>query len=336
MLTAPAGRKQMIDLLYRPRRRRRTGLIRDLAAETKIDPNGLIQPYFVVEGTGIKHEIESMPGIYRESTDSFLKTIRDDFKLGIRRIMLFGIPERKDAQASSATGSDSLIPKAVRAAKDKYGDELFVSADVCLCAYTDSGHCGLIRNGKVDNDATLPVLAEMAASLAEAGCDCVGPSDMMDGRVAAIRDQLDDNGFTDTLIMSYTAKYASAYYGPFRDACDSAPGKGDRKGYQMDFRNRREALIELELDEEEGADIVMVKPALAYLDIISDFRRNTELPVAAYNVSGEYTMVKLMAREGVADEKTLVLENLTAITRAGADIILTYHLRDILKGGWLG
>ncbi|MCK5125814.1 MAG: porphobilinogen synthase [candidate division Zixibacteria bacterium] len=323
-------------MLYRPRRLRRTKLIRDMVAQTRINPDGLIQPYFVCEGKGIKQEIESMPGIYRESLDSLLKTISADYKLGIRRIMLFGIPDHKDSDASASSGDDSIGPLAVKALKDKYGDDLFVSADVCLCAYTDSGHCGLIKNDTVDNDSTLPALADMALSLADAGCDCLGPSDMMDGRVEAIREALEENGYSDTIIMAYSAKYSSSYYGPFRDACNSAPGKGDRKSYQMDWRNRREASVELMLDGEEGADIVMVKPALAYLDIISDFLKETELPVAAYNVSGEYTMVKLMAKENIVDEQAMVLENLTAITRAGADIILTYHLRDALKGGWLG
>jgi porphobilinogen synthase len=326
----------MSDMLYRPRRRRRNKVIRDMVAEARINRDDLIQPYFVCEGKGIKQQIESMPGIYRESPDSLMKTIAHDFDLGLHRIMLFGVPDKKDAAASSALGSESIVPRTVRMLKDKFGGDLFISADVCLCAYTDSGHCGLIKDGRIDNDTTLPVLAEMAVSLAEAGCDCVGPSDMMDGRVEVIRDSLDDAGCTDTLIMAYTAKYASSYYGPFRDACESAPGEGDRRGYQMDFRNRREAMTELELDDEEGADIVMVKPALAYLDIIADFRRFTQIPVAAYNVSGEYTMVKLMAGANVVVEKDLVLENLTAITRAGADIILTYHLRDILEGGWLG
>ncbi len=324
----------MIDFLYRPRRLRRTHLIRDTFAETRLNVDGMIQPYFVCDGRGIKHEIESMPGIYRESLDSLLKSIDEDYKLGIRRIMLFGVPDYKDAEASSALGDDSIATQAVRSLKDKYGDDLFVAADVCLCAYTDSGHCGLITNGEIDNDKTLPVLGLMALSLAKAGCDCLGPSDMMDGRIGFIREALEENGFSNTLIMAYTAKYASSYYGPFRDACDSAPDKGDRKGYQMDWRNRREAIVELSLDVEEGADIVMVKPALAYLDIISDFRNNCELPVAAYNVSGEYTMVKVMARENIVEESQLVLENLTAITRAGADIILTYHLRDALTGEW--
>ena len=325
----------MGDMIYRPRRLRRNELIRDMAAETHIHKDGLIQPYFVCDGTGIKQEIESMPGIYRESLDSLKQSVADDYSQGIRRVMLFGVPDHKDAEASSAVGADSIGTRAVRVLKDTYGDDLFVSADLCLCAYTDSGHCGLVVDDKVDNDRTLPVLARMALSLADAGCDCLGPSDMMDGRIGVIREALEDEGFAETLIMAYSAKYASSYYGPFRDACDSAPGKGDRRGYQMDFRNRREAVRELELDDEEGADIVMVKPALAYLDVIADFRRLTDLPVAAYNVSGEYTMVKLMAQNGGCDEKSLVLENLTAITRAGANIILTYHLRDALKGGWL-
>jgi porphobilinogen synthase len=307
-----------------------------MVGETNLRLNALIQPYFVCDGSGIKHEIESMPGIYRESLDSLLKSVADDYKFGIRRVMLFGIPDKKDETASSALGPNSIGTKAVGALKDKYGEDLFVSADVCLCAYTNSGHCGLMIEDKVNNDKTLPVLTTMALSLAEAGCDCVGPSDMMDGRVLAIREALEENGYSDTIVMAYTAKYASAYYGPFRDACNSAPGTGDRSGYQMDFRNRREATTELMLDINEGADIVMVKPALAYLDIISDFRAGTTLPIAAYNVSGEYSMVKLMARENIVEEKRLVLENLTAIIRAGADIILTYHLRDILKGGWLG
>ncbi|NMC44276.1 MAG: porphobilinogen synthase [candidate division Zixibacteria bacterium] len=326
----------MGDLMYRPRRLRRNQVIRDMVAETKIKRDGLIQGYFVTEGKGVRQEIESMPGIYRESPDMISKTIDEDFRLGIRRIMLFGIPEHKDAMASSALGADSVATRTVKMLKDTYGDDLFVTADVCLCAYTDSGHCGVIYNDMVDNDKTLPILADMALALAKAGCDCVGPSDMMDGRVGRIREILEANDYANTLIMAYTAKYASTYYGPFRDACHSAPGKGDRKGYQMDWHNRNEASRELALDIEEGADIVMVKPALAYLDIISDFRAQTDLPVAAYNVSGEYSMVKLMAREKIVDEKTMVLENLTAITRAGADIIITYHLRDMLKGGWIG
>jgi porphobilinogen synthase len=249
--------------------------------------------------------------------------------------MLFGVPEQKDSAASSALGDDSVVNIAAGKLKDRFGQDLFVAADVCLCAYTDSGHCGIVVDGKVDNDRTLPALRQMAVGLARAGCDCVAPSDMMDGRVGEIRNGLDDAGFADTIIMVYSAKYASAYYGPFRDAAHSAPKEGDRRSYQMDARNRREALREIALDIDEGADIIMVKPALAYLDVISQARSMFDIPLAAYNVSGEYAMVKLMVRDGCADERQLVLENLTAISRAGADIILTYHLRDILKQGWL-
>jgi porphobilinogen synthase len=309
-------------------------LVRDMVAETTLKPAGMIQPYFVCEGKGIKDEIPSMPGIFRESPDSLVRSLTDDMKLGIKRIMLFGVPDTKDAEASSALGDNAVVNRAISVIRNKFGAEIFVAADVCLCAYTDSGHCGIVTDGKVDNDSTLAILANMASGLAKAGCDCVAPSDMMDGRVGAIRDALDDAGFVDTLIMAYSAKYASAYYGPFRDAAGSTPTHGDRKTYQMDYRNRREALKEVALDIEEGADIIMIKPALAYLDVIADVWSQFTLPVAAYNVSGEYTMVKLMAERGYADEKQLVNENMTAITRAGADIILTYHLRDILKNGW--
>jgi porphobilinogen synthase len=325
----------MDNVYYRPRRLRVNRLVRDMAAETQLKLSGMIQPYFVCEGRQVKFEIPSMPGIYRESPDSLVESVAADLKLGVKRVMLFGVPDRKDANASSALGSDSIVNRAVKMLKDKFGEELFVSADVCLCAYTDSGHCGLLTGDVIDNDRSLPVLAQMAVDLARAGSDCVAPSDMMDGRIGAIRNALEDENFVNTLILAYSAKYASAYYGPFREAAESAPQHGDRQSYQMDVRNRLEAVKEVALDIEEGADMVMVKPALAYLDIISDVRSATELPVAAYNVSGEYSMVKLMVQAGYAEEKRLVLENLTAITRAGADIILTYHLRDILKQGWL-
>ena len=318
----------------RPRRLRRNQIIRDLTAQSSLNINGMIQPYFVTDGTGIHDEIKGLPGIYRDSVDSLVKSIDEDKKLGIDKIMLFGVTDRKDVMASSGWDDKNPVIKATKELKNKFGDDLFVSADVCLCAYTDTGHCGVTLDGKIDNDKSVAVLSKMAVELAKAGCDCVGPSDMMDGRVGSIRKALESENYYDTLILAYSAKYASAYYGPFREAANSAPGKGDRKGYQMDFRNRREALRELQLDEDEGADIVMVKPALAYLDIISDFAANTELPIAAYNVSGEYTAVKLLAQAGLADEKTMVLENLTAITRAGASIILTYHLKDLLKNGW--
>ncbi|MGB5108108.1 MAG: porphobilinogen synthase [Candidatus Zixiibacteriota bacterium] len=323
-----------MEQLNRPRRLRRNNLVRDLAAQTRLNIDGMIQPYFVTDGSGIHDEIKGLPGIYRDSVDELVKSIVEDVRLGINKIMLFGVTDRKDALASTGWDAKNPVIKATKELKQKFGEAIFVSADVCLCAYTDTGHCGITIDGKIDNDKSVAVLSRMAVELARAGCDCVGPSDMMDGRVAAIRQTLESENLHDTLILAYSAKYASAYYGPFREAANSAPGKGDRKGYQMDFRNRKEALRELELDEVEGADIVMVKPALAYLDIVADFAANTNLPVAAYNVSGEYTAVKLLAQAGLADEKTMVLENLTAITRAGASIILTYHLKDILKNGW--
>jgi len=323
-----------MELNHRPRRLRRTPAIRSLAFETTLAPERLIQPYFVGDGSGIKEEIKGLPGIYRESPDQLVRSIADDVKLGINKVMLFGVTERKDPMAASSKDVENPVIVAVQQLKDKFGDDLFVSADVCLCAYTDTGHCGVTIDGKIDNDRSVAILTEMAVALAKAGCDCVAPSDMMDGRIGSIRAGLEAQNFTDTIIMAYTAKYASSYYGPFREAAKSAPGKGDRKGYQMDFRNRAEALRELRLDEAEGADIVMVKPALAYLDLISDFKNNTQLPVAAYNVSGEYAAVKLMVEAGLADEGLMVMENLTAITRAGASIILTYHLRDVLKNGW--
>lgn len=323
-----------MERLNRPRRLRQNSLVRELAAQTRLNIGGMIQPYFVTDGAGIHDEIKGLPGIYRDSVDALVKSVEDDVRLGINKIMLFGVTDRKDALASTGWDSKNPVVKGTKELKQKFGEALFVSADVCLCAYTDTGHCGITIDGKIDNDKSVAVLSRMAVELAKAGCDCVGPSDMMDGRVASIRQALESENLHDTLILAYSAKYASAYYGPFREAANSAPGKGDRKGYQMDFRNRREALRELKLDEAEGADIVMVKPALAYLDIIADFAANTNLPVAAYNVSGEYTAVKLLAQAGLADEKTMVLENLTAITRAGASIILTYHLKDILKNGW--
>lgn len=323
-----------MEMYNRPRRLRRNRLTRELASETNINLKRLIQPYFVCEGSNIKDEINGLPKINRESVDSLVKSVSDDIKLGISNIMLFGVTDRKDQYATSAYDNNNPVIQATGKLKDKFGDDILIGADVCLCAYTDTGHCGVTENDKINNDKSVEILADMALKLAENGCDIVAPSDMMDGRVAAIRQKLETNNYTDTLIMAYTAKYSSAYYGPFREAANSSPGKGDRKGYQMDFRNRSEAMTELELDMMEGADIVMVKPALAYLDIIADFQKNSSLPIAAYNVSGEYTSVKLLAQTNLADEKTMVIENLTAMTRAGATIILTYHLRDILKNGW--
>jgi porphobilinogen synthase len=323
-----------MEQFFRPRRLRRTRAIRELCAETTLHTSGLIQPYFVCDGSGVRDEIKGLPGIYRESVDSLVKSIGEDLELGISNVMLFGVTDRKDPLASTAKDSKNPVILAIKQLKKQFGDDLFASADVCLCAYTDTGHCGVTVDGEVDNDHSVQVLADMALALAQAGCDCVAPSDMMDGRIGAIRDSLEHEGLSNTIVMAYTAKYASSYYGPFREAAKSAPGKGDRKGYQMDFRNRREAVRELMLDTEEGADIVMVKPALAYLDVIAEFKQQSSLPVAAYNVSGEYTAVKLLAQAGLADEKTMVLENLTAINRAGASIILTYHARDLFRNGW--
>jgi porphobilinogen synthase len=276
-----------------------------------------------------------MPGIHRETLETLPAAIERDLEAGLNRILLFGIPERKDGKASGATARDSLVARAVAALKKRFGSDVYVATDVCLCAHFDHGHCGVLDGEEVANDASLPLLAEMALSHAAAGADVVAPSDMMDGRVAAIRTRLDEEGLTDTAILSYAVKYASAYYGPFRDAADSAPARGDRRSYQMDPRNVREAIREVELDEAEGADMVMVKPALAYLDVIARVRDATVLPVAAYNVSLEYTMVKLAARAGLADERALVLENLTAIARAGADVLITYHAREAVRQRWL-
>jgi len=324
-----------MEIFNRPRRLRLNKIIRDLVAETKIDRAKMIQPYFISEKGSSRFEIKSMPGIYRDPADKFLEYFKPDFDLGINKIMLFGVVGTKDSTGSFADHKDNPVLIAAEALKNHYGDKIFIAGDVCLCEYTDTGHCGIIKDDYVDNDSTLKRLGEMALSLVKAGADCVGPSDMMDGRVGYIRKKLEDDGHKNSIIMAYTAKYASSYYGPFRDAAESAPKFGDRKSYQMDFRNKRETLRELQFDTAEGADIVMVKPALAYLDIIHIFKENSELPVAAYNVSGEYSMVKLMARENMAVEKDLALENLTAIFRAGADMVLTYHLRDALKNGWL-
>ena len=324
-----------MDMLQRPRRLRQSKVIRDLVAQSRLRTDKMIMPYFVSDKGTARKEILSMPGIYRDPADKFAEAFKVDFDLGINKIMLFGVVDHKDAKGSIADHSDNPVLFVIEQLKKAYGEKIFVSADVCLCEYTDTGHCGLLKDNRIDNDSTLPRLADMALAIIKAGGDCVGPSDMMDGRIGYIRRKLEDKGYPDAIIMDYCAKYASNYYGPFRDAAESAPKFGDRKSYQMDFRNSREARRELTLDIEEGADIVMVKPALAYLDIIRMFKDNSPLPVAAYNVSGEYSMVKLMAREKMADEKELTLENLTAITRAGADIILTYHLRDILKHGWL-
>ena len=315
---------------HRPRRLRADEAIRELAAETVVDKKKLIMPHFVAEMKSGRETIDSMPGIERVSAENLLKDLESDLKLGITKIILFGIPAAKDSLASGAYNRDGIIQKAVRDIK-KNLPEICVITDVCLCEYTNHGHCGIVQEGKILNDPSLELLAKTALSHAEAGADIIAPSDMMDGRVAAIRGSLDRAGFIDVPILSYAAKYSSAFYGPFREAAGSAPQFGDRKSYQMDFRNAREAEKEVLLDIEEGADMIMVKPALSYLDIICRIRQMTNLPLCAYNVSGEYSMVKLMARHGFGDEKNLVREIITSIFRAGADMVISYHTRDIFR-----
>jgi porphobilinogen synthase len=327
----------MSDLITRPRRLRSHPVIRDLVAEARIDRNMLVQPHFVVPGSGVSEPISAMPGIDHQSVDRLLETVATDLELGIRSVLLFGVPEdsHKTPEGSAAWAEDSIVVRAVEAITRELADEVVVMTDVCLCAYTDHGHCGVVDGDRIDNDATLPLLARMALAHAAAGAHVVAPSDMMDGRVGAIRELLDGEGHQETAIMSYSVKYASAYYGPFREAAHSAPSSGDRRSHQMDVRNRREALLEAELDLEEGADILMVKPALAYLDVVRELREAFTQPLAVYNVSGEYSMVKAAAERGWVDERALVLENLHAFRRAGADILITYHGRQALAEGWL-
>ena len=323
-----------MNLLNRPRRLRTSPLMREIVAETDIAARHLITPHFVVEGEGVLEEIPSMPGVTHVSVDKLIEEVASDVELGLKSHLLFGIPEHKDATGSAAIDPDGVIPVALRALRERFGREIILITDVCLCAYTDHGHCGFLHDGVVTNDDSVEQLAKMALLHAEAGVDIVSPSDMMDGRVAAIRDILDENGHVNTSILAYSAKYASAYYGPFRDACDSAP-QGDRKTYQMDPANAEEALIEVGLDLDEGADMVMVKPALAYLDIVERVKAETLCPVVVYNVSGEYSMVKASAAAGYCDERAIVMENLLAMRRAGADLIITYHGRDAMREGWI-
>jgi porphobilinogen synthase len=301
-----------------------------MIAETTMNPNSLVYPMFVVEGEGVKEEIPSMPGQFRFSIDELLKEVAGYEALGLKSILLFGIPNHKDEVASSAYDQNGIVQRAVRAIKAKYPN-LYVITDVCLCEYMSHGHCGLIKDGDVDNDPTLELLAKTAVSQVAAGADMVAPSDMMDGHITVLREALDEAGFTNTPIMGYSAKFASAFYGPFRDAADSAPHFGNRKTYQMDVRNGREALHEVELDLEEGADIVMVKPGLAFLDVLRQTAEISNVPVAVYNVSGEYSMVKAAAKMGWIDEDAIIRENLIAFKRAGADIIITYHAKEVLE-----
>ena len=306
-----------------------------MVAETRLSPGMFLYPYFVVPGKGIKKPIPSMPGIYHFSTDELLKDVEQGLKAGVNKLVLFGVGEEKSEDAHAAFDPHSVVPEALQGLRSAFGNALYLITDVCVCAYTTHGHCGILQDDYVQNDPTLEVLAKMALSHARAGADMVAPSDMMDGRIGAIRQALDAEGMVNTGIMSYAVKFSGAYYGPFREAADSAPGKGDRKSYQLDFRNSRESLREAALDEDEGADILMVKPALAYLDLIASLRAATRLPVACYNVSGEYSMVKAAAMNGWADERAMVMENMYAFARAGAGIIISYHTRDILEKKWL-
>ena len=322
----------MREILYRPRRLRASAGIRNMVRETQLSVHDFVYPIFVVPGINIRKEIPSLPGQYHLSADQALETARQAAALGIPAVLLFGLPEYKDAKGSSAWDMKSPVQRAMMLIKKALPD-LVVIGDVCLCEYTDHGHCGLLKGQEVDNDPTLDLLARVAVSQAKAGADVIAPSDMMDGRVAAIREALDVEGFAQRSIMAYSAKYASAFYGPFREAADSAPKFGDRRAYQMDPANVREAMKEVDLDVSEGADIIMVKPAMAYMDVISKVREGFELPVAAYNVSGEYAMVKAAAANGWMEEQRTTLEILTCIKRAGADIIITYHALD--AAAWL-
>lgn len=335
------------NMLQRPRRLRKNAIVREMVAETHLSKDMFIYPYFVVDGKNVIHPIDAMPGINHYSVDELVKDVEKGLKIGINKILLFGVGEQKTEDASSSFSDNSIVVKAVKALKEKFGERIYTITDVCVCAYTTHGHCGILtspptplqRRGEelfyVHNDSSVEVLAKMALAHAQAGADMVAPSDMMDGRIAAIRELLDKNNFENTAIMSYSIKYASAYYGPFREAANSAPQIGDRKSYQMDYRNANESMLEGLLDEGEGADILMVKPALAFMDVILNLRKNTLLPIACYNVSGEYSMVKAAAQKGWIDEQKIVMENMYSFARAGANIIITYHTKDIFEKKWL-
>ncbi len=322
----------MVDLTYRPRRLRTSPAMRALVRETTLQTEDLIYPIFVVPGEGVKDPIPSLIGQYHVSVDEAVKLAKEAYELGVLGVEIFGLPTSKDPEGSAAWDMSQPVQQAIKAIREAV-PELIVVSDVCLCQYTSTGHCGVVDGHDVLNDETLPLLAKVAVSHAEAGAQMVAPSDMMDGRVGVIREALDAAGYSNVAIMSYAAKYASAYYGPFRDAVHSAPEFGDRKGYQMDEANRLEAMREIEADIREGADIIMIKPALSYLDIVREARDNFDYPLAVYNVSGEYAMVKAAAAQGVIDEKRIVLETLLSMKRAGAKIIITYHALDVAR--WL-
>ena len=315
---------------YRPRRMRQSEAFRRMIRETVLTPDDMILPLFAIGGKGVKNPIEAMPGHFQLSADNLAKTAREAFGLGIPAVLLFGVPDRKDSLGTSAYASDGIVQKAVRAVKDAV-PEMAVITDVCLCQYTDHGHCGCVQGDVVDNDASLDLIARTALSHAQAGADMVAPSDMMDGRVAEIRESLDENHLSHVPIMAYSAKYCSAFYGPFRTAADSAPKFGDRRTYQMDPANALEAIREATMDIEEGADIIMVKPALPYLDVIQRVRNTFDLPLGAYNVSGEYAMIKAAAAQGWLDHDRVMMESLTSIKRAGADLILTYFAKEAAR-----
>jgi porphobilinogen synthase len=317
---------------HRPRRLRRSEVLRGFVRETHLSTSGLVYPMFACPGNGVRTEVSSMPGVYQQSPDRIVEECREVVDLGIPAVILLGLPEHKDETGSEAADPNAAVQRSIDAIR-KAKLSLLVMTDVCLCEYTSHGHCGVVKDGDVLNDPSIELLANAALSHARAGADMVAPSDMMDGRVAAIRGKLDSNGFTDVAILSYAAKYASAFYGPFREAAESTPQFGDRRSYQMDPANAREALREVALDLDEGADIVMVKPALPYLDVIRAVRERFDVPVATYNVSGEFAMVKAAARNGWIDEQRIVLEIMTAIQRAGASIVLTYHAKDLAR--WL-
>jgi len=320
----------MAHPLFRPRRLREKPLLRKLVRETALAVDDLVRPLFAVHGRGVREPIASMPGQFHLSIDEMVKDTKDIASMGIPAVLLFGLPSDKDPRGSEAYAEDGIVQQAVRAVKDVVPD-LLVITDVCLCQYTSHGHCGIVEGGTVRNDATLELLSRVAISHAEAGADMVAPSDMMDGRIGSIRDALDDATFTDTPIMAYSAKYASTFYGPFRDAAESTPQFGDRRSYQMDPANGNEAMREIALDLDEGADIVMVKPALPYLDIISRAKAEFGVPLAAYSVSGEYAMIRAAGRLGWLDEERAMMEALTSIRRAGADVVITYFARDAAR-----
>jgi porphobilinogen synthase len=319
-----------MDMIVRPRRLRSSETLRKMVRETRVDRSSLIYPMFVMDGENTVQEIGAMPGQFRYTVDRAGEEFQRLVDAGVSSVMLFGIPEKKDEIGSGAWAEDGAVQRALRMAKRDF-PQLYLITDVCMCEYTSHGHCGMLCGHDVDNDKTLELLANTALSHVQAGADMVAPSDMMDGRIAAIRDRLDDNGFTNTPIMSYAVKFASSFYGPFREAAGSAPSFGDRKSYQMDFHNRREALKEAFLDVEEGADIIMVKPAMSYLDLVREVRDNIELPVAAYSVSGEYAMVKAAAEKGWIDEEKIVCEMAAAAFRAGTDIYITYYAKELAR-----